>query len=382
MIYICTRMNRKAVLHTGSNLGERDSQLRRALVLMEERVGTVLSTSSVYETEPWGNTGQASFLNQAILVSTALSPQDLMQAILDIELVMGRVRREPWGERIIDIDIIFYADEIIAEENLSIPHPRMSVRNFVLVPLAELVPEWRHPVLMQTVRELLDACPDTLKTIPHVARLPHPFIVIEGNIGAGKTTLCQMLSRDFGCRLVLEQFADNPFLPYFYTNPDRYAFPVELFFMTERHKQLQEELGQHSLFQEHIVADYFFLKTLLFAKNNLQEEEYRLFQRLFSVLNASFPKPDLLVFLHRPVDTLLDNIRKRGRAYEQEISGDYLQQIQQVYFDFFRTAPPMPMLILDIGQADFQTKPASYAQILDAIQAPIHSGVSRKSLDE
>ena len=122
--------------------------------------------------------------------------------------------------------------------------------------------------------------------------MQHQFLIIEGNIGAGKTTLSQMLAEDFGFKLLLEEFADNPFLPHFYQNPDRYAFPVELFFMTERHKQLQQELAQRDLFQEGIVADYIFYKTLLFARNNLNTEEYRLFQRLFNILNAAFPKPD------------------------------------------------------------------------------------------
>jgi len=162
--------------------------------------------------------------------------------------------------------------------------------------------------------------------------LPYKYIAIEGNIGAGKTTLCNMLHKDFNCRLILEQFADNPFLPYFYENQERYAFPVELFFMTERHKQLQENLSQRDLFQQMIVADYFFIKTLLFAKNNLSDEEYRLFQRLFHILNSTFPKPELIVYLHRSVDNLIENIKARGRSYEQEIAPSYLLEIQNTYF--------------------------------------------------
>jgi deoxyguanosine kinase len=196
------------------------------------------------------------------------------------------------------------------------------------------------------------------------SHLPHQFLVIEGNIGAGKTTLCQMIAEEYNCRLILERFADNPFLPYFYESPERYAFPVELFFMTERHKQLQEELAQGSLFQQSVIADYFFLKTLLFAKNNLQEEEYRLFQRLFHLLSASFPKPDLLVYLHRPVPDLLENIQKRGRIFEQDISAEYLSQIQQTYFDFFKMESTLPIIILDVEKTDFQSNESNYQQIL------------------
>lgn len=193
--------------------------------------------------------------------------------------------------------------------------------------------------------------------------LPYPFIAVEGNIGAGKTTLSRKLADDYGRRLILEQFSDNPFLPYFYEQPERYAFTVELFFMTERHKQLQAELSQTQLFGEGIIADYFFLKTLLFARNNLRDEEYRLFHRLFHILNANFPKPDLLVYLHRPVDSLLRNIRRRGRDMERQIGPDYLAGIQQAYFDFFRASPGLPVLVIDVEEADFVGEPAHYQRI-------------------
>lgn len=203
------------------------------------------------------------------------------------------------------------------------------------------------------------------------------FIVIEGNIGAGKTTLCKMLAEERGYRLLLEQFADNPFLPHFYENQERYAFPVELFFMTERHKQLQQELAQRDLFQEGIIADYIFFKTLLFARNNLNTEEYRLFQRLFNILNAAFPKPDLLVYLHRSVDNLMANIQKRGRSYERNISRNYLRQIQQAYFNYFRANENIPTLIIDLEDVDFLSEPTHYQKIVDCMSKPYRPGVHR-----
>lgn len=207
---------------------------------------------------------------------------------------------------------------------------------------------------------------------------PFQFIAIEGNIGAGKTTLSNQLAGEYGCRLILEQFTDNPFLPLFYDNPERYAFPVELFFMTERHKQLQEELAQTHLFQQSIIADYFFIKTLLFAKNNLKEEEYRLFQRLFNVLNSTFPRPDLLVYLHRPVERLIYQIRKRGREYEQDISDTYLEQIQGAYMEFFRTESNIPILIIELEDLDFASNPEGYQQVKDLIFQDYEPGVHRK----
>ncbi|HFC01011.1 MAG TPA: deoxynucleoside kinase [Phaeodactylibacter sp.] len=208
---------------------------------------------------------------------------------------------------------------------------------------------------------------------------PYNFIAIEGNLGAGKTTLCQKLQENFNCKLLLEQFADNPFLANFYENQERYAFPVELFFMTERHKQLQEHLTQRDLFQELIVADYFFVKTLLFAKNNLNAEEYRLFQRLFKVLNASFPKPDLLVFLHRSVEGALSNIKKRGRDYEQDISKDYLQKVQDVYYEYIRTETSIPILIIDVEKMDFLNNNDNFEKIVDALQQTYSPGVHHLS---
>ncbi|MEM9824689.1 MAG: deoxynucleoside kinase [Bacteroidota bacterium] len=212
-----------------------------------------------------------------------------------------------------------------------------------------------------------------------IHKLPYQYIAIEGNIGAGKTTLCQMLHKDYNCRLILEQFTDNPFLPFFYENAERYAFSVELFFMTERHKQLQENLAQRDLFHELIVADYFFIKTLLFARNNLDSEEYRLFQRLFHILNSTFPKPDLLVFLHRSVDGLLQNIKKRGRTYEQDISANYLQEIQNTYFEYFRAEDSIPILIIDVEEIDFLRNESHYQMILEALAKKYAPGIHRVS---
>jgi deoxyadenosine/deoxycytidine kinase len=206
------------------------------------------------------------------------------------------------------------------------------------------------------------------------------FIAIEGNIGAGKTTLCHRLAERSGCALVLEQFTDNPFLPPFYEQPERYAFPVELFFMTERHKQLLEHFARPDLFRTFTVADYFFVKTLLFAKNNLNEEEFRLFQRLFAVLNATFPKPDLLLYLHRPVEVLLHQIQQRGRDIERNISPVYLEEIQNAYFEYLKMETETPVVILDVGDADFQRDDAVFEQILTIVQEDFGNGLHRRAL--
>src|SRR6185503_548784 len=165
------------------------------------------------------------------------------------------------------------------------------------------------------------------------------FITIEGNIGAGKTSLAKMLANDFSGKLILEQFADNPFLPHFYKNPKQYAFPLELFFLAERYQQLNDEAASPDLFNSFVVTDYLFAKSHLFASINLEEEEMKLFKRLAMIMQSSLPDPELLVYLHSPVKKLMENISIRGRSYEKDISEDYLQRIQDAYFDFFKTQP-------------------------------------------
>ena len=211
---------------------------------------------------------------------------------------------------------------------------------------------------------------------------PYNFIAIEGNIGTGKTTFCEMLASDFSCRLVLEQFTDNPFLPLFYEQPERYGFPVELFFMTERHKQMEAAFANVDLFAPLSIADYFFIKTSLFAKNNLKDEEFRLFYRLFEVLNSTFPKPDILVYLHRSVDNLLENIKKRGRNYETDISREYLTEIQNVYFEYFRTEKSLPIVIVDVEGVDFINDEAAYSDLINILKQKYENGLHRLSLNE
>lgn len=210
--------------------------------------------------------------------------------------------------------------------------------------------------------------------------LPYAFIAVEGNIGAGKTTLCHLLAEQYGCSLVLEQFTDNPFLPFFYEQPERYAFPVELFFMTERHKQLLEHFAQPDLFRSFTVADYFFLKTLLFAKNNLSGEEFRLFQRLFSVLNATFPKPDLLLYLHRPVSVLQQQIQHRGRDMERLITDEYLEGLQHAYLDFFKQETEIPIVVLDLHDANFIQDASILEGIVTVLKQEYRPGLQYVSL--
>lgn len=192
------------------------------------------------------------------------------------------------------------------------------------------------------------------------------FITIEGNIGAGKTTLAHMLSRHFNARLILEEFADNPFLPKFYENPGQYAFPLELFFLAERFKQLKDLLQQKDMFQHLTISDYLFNKCLLFAKVTLPEDEFRLFQRLFEIINQQLIQPDLLIYLHAPVKRLQANIKKRNRSYEQKIPDEYLFSIQETYTNYIRQHH-VKTLFVDAGNADFLGNAEHLRIIIDAL---------------
>jgi len=209
---------------------------------------------------------------------------------------------------------------------------------------------------------------------------PYKYICIEGNIGSGKTSLCELISHRYPAQVVLEEFDDNPFLPFFYQNPERYAFTVELFFMAERHKQLSHLTLQHDLFYQFTLSDYSFWKTLIFARKNLDEKEYRLFQRLFSTLNSTSPNPDLLIYLHRTPAKLLEQINKRERGYEQNISVQYLQMIQDSYFEFFYSQPSYPIVIVDIEDLDFVENPLHLEEMEKIIFKEYRPGLHRVSL--
>ncbi len=207
----------------------------------------------------------------------------------------------------------------------------------------------------------------------------YSHIAIEGDIGSGKTTLATMLANDMDARLVLEQFSDNPFLPKFYSDPEKHAFPLELFFMAERYHQLKN-LKEQDLFKPQIVSDYFFVKSKLFAQNNLKKDEMQLFNRLFDIMLSSLSKPDLLVYLYSDVERLQQNIKNRGRDFEQNISDEYLQNIQDKYLDFLRKQSDFPVLLLDVTNVDFVADKNIYDKIGELIFVEYSVGITNEAL--
>jgi len=207
--------------------------------------------------------------------------------------------------------------------------------------------------------------------------MKYNYIAIEGCIGAGKTTLAEMLAADLNAELVLERFADNPFLAKFYKDPEHYAFPLEMTFLTDRYQQLKNLLSKRDLFTDLVVADYFIDKCAIFSKNNLQQDEYNLFLKIYDIITDFLPKPDLLIYLYNSPENLLKNIAKRGREYEQEIQATYLESIQENYLTFFKQRAQFPILIVESNTLDFVIRKEDYLKIKDLLQNNYETGVHR-----
>ena len=371
----------QVVLSLGTNQGNRLRNIENCIQLIHQEVGTVIKISNLYETPSWGFDSDA-FYNCALVLHTYLSANKILSKILKIEKQLGRVRANTleYQSRIIDIDLIAFNEEIIDSEKLQVPHPLMQNRNFVLLPMRDLNLDWIHPVFSKKIAELLEISPDE-SVCSIVQKLKSPldeipleqfnYIAFEGNIGAGKTTLATKIAEDFNAKTVLERFADNPFLPKFYEDQNRYAFPLEMSFLADRYKQLSDDLAQFDLFKDFIVADYHIFKSLIFAKITLAKDEYRLYRTLFDIVYREMPKPDLYVYLYQNTGRLLENIKKRGRDYEQKIPVSYLDKINNGYLDYIKSQTDLNVLIIDVSDRDFVKNQEDYLYILEEIRQKI-----------
>jgi len=321
----------------------------------------------------------APFLNCALWVQTTLSPKKTLSILLDIEKKMGRERtvQAGYSSRPIDLDILLIGDEVIDSAKLTVPHPEMQNRRFVLQPLAEVHPQGIHPVSKKNMIKLLAETQDESKLIKQSKWLRNPkkdydfskynYIAIEGNIGAGKTSLATKIASDFNAKLILERFKDNPFLPKFYKDQARYAFPLEMSFLADRYQQLLEDITQFDLFKDCVVADYDGYKSLIFAKVTLADEEFNLYKKLFQLMHKELAKPDIYIYLYQNTDRLLENIKKRGRSFEKGIEPEYLQKINDGYFEFIKTQPSEKVKIIDVSEMDFVKNRQDYLHLLREI---------------
>ena len=368
---------RKIHISIGSNLGDKLKNIEKAIELIHLRIAIIQSISSIYKTEAVGFKGD-DFLNVCISIFSNDLPTDIMQTLLDIESDLGRLRnnKNKIASRTIDIDILLVEDLILNTALLQVPHPKMHERKFVLTPLLEIDPKINHPIRKESISDMLrNSNNSKVKKTKHQISNPkdkikinqYKYIAIEGNIGAGKTSLAKKIAIDFNSKLILERFADNPFLPKFYKDPERYAFTLEMSFLSERYQQISEDLSQLNMFNELIVSDYDIHKSLIFSKVNLNEDEFSLYRKLFYDMYKQTLKPDLFVFLNQEIPRLQKNINRRGRDYENEITDEYLLKINSGYFEFFKSRPDINFKIIDISALDFVENRLDYLSIIDSI---------------
>lgn len=369
---------RKIYISLGSNKGDRLKNLQDAINLIFERIGKINIISKVYISPAFGFEG-SDFLNCCVILETDIAPDEIMLALLEIETSMGRVREANAGyeSRTIDLDILFVDEDVLETKLLKVPHPELHKRKFVLKPLLEIAPKLTHPTLHKNVADLLETCEDTSVLEPINIWLKNPskqfqfsnynYIAIEGNIGAGKTSLATMISKDFNAKLILERFAENPFLPKFYEDAKRYAFTLEMSFLADRYQQISDDLSQLDLFKDFIISDYDIFKSLIFSKITLPEDEFKLYRKLFYLMYKDIAKPELYVYLYQNTARLQENIKKRGREYELNIENEYLDKINSGYLEFLKNQSELHVKIIDISERDFVDNRKDYLWILNEI---------------
>lgn len=362
----------------GSNKGDKFKNLQNAIDAIHVRVGNIIRISKVYKSPAFGFESDY-FLNTCLVLESAFAPKQVLQKLLNIETSLGRVRtkKNKYEARTIDLDIILAETQIIDTKTLQVPHPEMQKRRFVLEPLNDIASKIKHPKFNKEIADLLKECEDQSIIEPIKIWLKNPskaynfskynYIAIEGNIGAGKTSLATKIAHDFNAKLILERFADNPFLPKFYEDAQRYAFTLEMSFLADRYQQISDDLAQLDLFKDFIISDYDVFKSLIFSKVTLQEDEFNLYRKLFYLMYKDIAKPELYVYLYQNTERLQENIKKRGRDYEQNIDNEYLEKINTGYLEFLKTQTEFNVKIIDISDKDFVKNRIDYLSILNAI---------------
>lgn len=347
-------------------MGDRFSFLIQGMEQIEKRIGSIRQLSRPYETAAWGFEGPP-FINACLRLETRLSPVLVLEELKAIEKAMGRTPKTLPGyhSRTLDLDLLFYGTQQIDTTILTVPHPLMVLRRFVLDPLLDLDPEWIHPSVGVNIKQLQRDCTDTtpLTVLSYAAWLPslfekNTYWALSGNIGSGKTYLTQQLASDFAAVACYEKFDENPHLAEFYKDQASYALATETFFLESRVAQLQHvQKGP-------LVSDYWLNKSLIFARISLSSKDFTRFRNRYETLTKEVIQPDVLVYLHRPVDELLLQIKKRGRPYEQAIQKSYLVSVSQGYEEKLEQSHPFPIHIYDCTGKDFSKEPLAYIQLL------------------
>ena len=365
-------------LSLGSNLGDRQINIQSALNQIDKRAGNIISISKLYENPSFGFEGDM-FYNCCIGLKTILSPIELLNEILLIEKEGGRIRKmeEGYLSRTIDIDILFYENQTINSDELKVPHPKLHERNFVIKPLLDIAKGKIHPFFKKSILEIGDELKDFSQVVEIKNNLYNPVfnsledynnIVIEGNIGIGKTSLAKKLSKNLNKNLILEGFIDNPFLEKFYQDPKRYALNLELTFLVDRCRQLNDYKNQLDIFKTGVVFDYDIVKSLIFAGVTLNENDFNLYRNIFYFMTKDLLKPNLIIFLMQSPENLLLNIEKRGRYFEKNIKKDYLKKINQAYIKSLKSKTDWNILFIDVSDIDFVENDSDYLELLYRIK--------------
>ena len=359
------------IISLGSNIGNRIGFIYKALALIEDHPITIRELSNVYETPSWGFES-THFYNACAILKTSLKPNALLKILLDVEDKLGRKRNSERGyqDRIIDLDLLFYKNEIIYSKDLKIPHPKLHLRNFILKPLLDIAPKFKHPVLRKTITELNYHQLDKIKivqanidlSLPPIFK-SFPFISIEGNIGVGKTTLAKMISKKYNIKFYSEDYNSNPHLENFYKDPSMHALSTETFFLNNRFENDKIFWQQNN---DKVVADFCFFKCLVFAKQNLKNNDYESFKKDFDNKMDKIKIPSLVVLLTKNFKELEQQIKKRDRSFEREIKLSYLKKLEKGYHLIIKNLE-FPILEYSLDNIDFNKNQFEFEKILRAI---------------
>ena len=365
-------------LSLGSNIGDKKNHLQSALNKIDRTIGNIISISSLYENPSEGFEGEM-FYNCYISLETTFSAKELLKKLLVVEKEGGRVRSIDKGyvSRSIDLDILFYEDEIINSKDLIIPHPKLHQRKFVIKPLLEIAKGKIHPIIKKSILQMAEDLKDFSEIKKIKEQLLNPVynsllsynnIVVEGNIGVGKTSLSKKLSSDLNKNLILEGFKENPFLEKFYEDSKRYALNLELTFLIDRCRQLNDYKNQLDLFKTGVVFDYDIVKSLIFAGITLSENDFNLYRNIFYFMTKDLIKPGLVIFLMQSPENLLNNIKKRGRYFENKIEKDYLKKINQAYLKSLKSNSNLNTVFIDVSDINFVENKLDYMELLFRIK--------------
>ena len=336
-----------AYIGLGSNLGDREKSVKSAVKILGETEGTeVIRISDIVETNPLGQANQPKYLNAVSEIETNLNAEDLHKRLVGIETSLGREKREKWAPRIIDLDLLLFGGEVINHPDLTVPHPQMHLRSFVLKGLCQLNPELVHPVINESMNELAARLNDVDFVLnPKVPQL----VSIAGIIGVGKTTLAEKLSKLLGGKLVLEAYDTNPFMPEVYAGQKELALDSQLYFLTSRTGQLNPDILQPG---QITVSDYIFDKELIYARCLLDARQLSLYEKIYPRFSSQVSSPVLVIYLQDSTKNCLVRIHKRNRPYEQKIEMQFLSSLDSDYRQLFKDWKTCPVIRKQVSKFD------------------------------